>query len=233
MKSLCIATKGKIVALGIVIVAVLCLKAFGWHRPYINWLPWDLAQYLVEKGRPASECFDLIWFSILSPTQAEQRALCVYEYAKRKKDPSACELLMPSSYGLYCVGGAEDFYLPCESEKYTVHWNEDHVPHEATLQECETSEIGMSVLGRQCCVVGRTRYILSENDCSPVRENTPIYDRCLYGLAWKNKDPQLCNEITNSNAKAACTVQSAALQKDPSICTSCTPPLNSVDQLPK
>ena len=47
------------------------MTIFGWHRPYINWAPWDLAEYLVKNGRPANECWDLIWFEIMSPTADE------------------------------------------------------------------------------------------------------------------------------------------------------------------
>lgn len=208
----------------------LQLRIRGYH---VMSAGWELGEILAAQGGSANEClkFRSPTFDIMTPSKGEHVGMCVRKYAELKKDPSACELLMPSSYGLSCVGGAEDFDLPCGTEKYTVYWNENNVPHEATLRECHSSNRNISELGQQCCMVARTRYMLSENDCSAVRDNVPVYDRCLYGLAWKNKDPKLCNEITNANAKAGCAVQAAALQKDPSLCAECTKPLNNLSDL--
>ena len=191
----------------------------------------ELARKLVDSGRDPEICMNIVNYGLLGPSSGESRAHCVKRYAEYAKDPSACELLMPSSDGWSCVGAAKDFDLPCATEKYKVFWNESNSAHQATLQECYSSQSSMSGLGRQCCTVARIRYVLSENDCTQLKENVPIYDRCLYGLAWKKKDSKVCDEITNQNAKAACIVQSAALQKDPSICENCTQALERVEDL--
>lgn len=224
---------GKTFVLGTGVAAILILSAMklGWHRPYINWLPWDLAEYLVKYQRPASECFDLIWFGIMSPTQAEQRALCVYEYAKMKKDPSACELIMPSSYGLSCVGGAENHSLPCNTEiaPYSVYWRDDAVEHTVQIRECIKSDPHRTALGNQCCAIAKVAFLNNHDDCS-ILKNTPItYDRCKYALAWKLRNPHFCTDISDANARTACKVQTAAFQKDPSICYECTPPIDLND----
>ena len=97
--------RGTLVAvLAVPVLAYGWGKVFGWHRPYVNQVPWELAEYLTEHHRPPSDCFDLIWFEIMSPTAAEQRALCVYTYASLTHDPAACELLMPSEHGWSCLG---------------------------------------------------------------------------------------------------------------------------------
>lgn len=204
---------------------------FGWHRPYVNWSPSDLAQYLADHNRPASECMDLLYAQILAPTQAEQRARCVYEYAKLTKEPSACELLMPSSYGLSCVGAAENFELPCGTEAYSVYWNDGEKPRITTLKECNTEDPTRTELGNQCCHIAKVRYLLSENDCSSLKGHVGLYDRCLYDVAWKTRNPEYCYEISNENAHAACDVQTRALQKDPSICEGCTKPLENLEEL--
>ncbi len=225
-------TKGKIAAISAVIVMVLYPKIFGWHRPYINWSPWELAEYLVEKNRPASECFDLHWFEILSPTQAEQRALCVYEYAKRKKDPSACELLMPSSYGLSCVGVAE-VHLPCDvtSIPYSVYWRDGDREQTEHITNCLLPNSRRSELGNQCCEIAKVTFLEKENDCSGVKDNTPIYDHCLYSLAWKLRNPVHCFDIVNINARSACEVQTKAIQSNPSICRDCQMPIEKIEDL--
>src|SRR3989338_11039500 len=39
----------------------------------------------------------------MGPSLTEKRMLCVYIYAKLTQDPTACELLLPSEYGLACL----------------------------------------------------------------------------------------------------------------------------------
>ena len=170
----------------------------------------------------------------MSPTQAEQQALCVFEYAKFTKDPSACELLMPSSYGLYCIGAAEES-LPCDvtSVKYSVYWRDGDIEHTEGVKSCMQPNKNRSPLGNQCCLVAQVTWLKDKNDCSTLKNNIPVYDHCLYALAWKSKDPSYCEQMTSANPRAACFVQTKALQQDPSICTGCTPAVDSVDQLPK
>ena len=60
-----------------------------------------------NEGGSANEClkFRSPTFDIMTPSRGEHVGMCVREYAELTKDPSACELLMPSSYGLDCGGG--------------------------------------------------------------------------------------------------------------------------------
>ncbi len=209
------------------------IRHHGFQRPYINWGIAELAEYLVQNHHPASECFNLVWYEI-GMQQGEAQAECVYRYAEKSKDPSACKLLMPSSYGLDCVGGAKDFHLPCETEKYTVYWDEAGLPKQTSLKVCTSpTATGMSTMEQQCCVVAKARYLLNENDCAPVKNDKSVYDQCLYGLAWKKKDPAFCKDIQNKNVKSACMVETAALKKDPSICEGCTKPVGKIEDLPR
>ena len=177
----------------------------------------------------------IVYRSIFGPPSAQRRADCVRVYAERRKDPSACELLMPSSYGLSCVGAAE-LHLPCDvtSIPYSVYWKDGDSEQTVHLKNCLQPNLRRSALGNQCCEVAKVAFLKNENDCSGVKDNTPIYDHCLYSLAWKERDPAYCSGIVNENAHAACDIQTRALQKDPSICTGCIPPidLTEVQQLP-
>lgn len=214
-------------ACAIFAIALIALKIMGYDFSSPGWKVGEKA--FAEKN--VKLCSKIFNTSIFGPPTAMRRAQCIRTYAELTKDPSACELLMPSSYGLSCVGGAEDHHLPCGSDKYVVYWQDGEKAQSAGLQDCVKSNANRSALGNQCCQVAKVKYLTHENDCSSLTENTPVHDRCLYELAWKAKDSKYCEEITNENAKSACAVQAKALQKDPSICSGCTKPLENIDQL--
>ncbi len=209
------------------IIIPLCLTFLGYR---VDEAGWETANIAWEK-KDVSICDNIIAYNIFGPPTGERIALCIRDYAEKSKDPTICESLMPSSYGISCVGAAENHALPCGTEKYTVYWDEDGQPHQATLEECVSAGGDHAKMRMKCCTVAKTRYLLGENNCISVKDDIPVYDRCLYGLAWKKKDPEFCTKITNTNAKAACLVQTRALQKDPSICSGCTPAIESMEDL--
>lgn len=214
----------------LMLIVLAWCTSFGWHIPYINWAPWDLASYLVQHQRPASECFDLVWFEIMSPTQSEQRALCVHEYAKLAKDPTACELLMPSSYGLSCVGGASRSPICGVNPGFEVQWHEGDEIKRSSLKDCQKKGI-RSARGNECCIVATVSAIRTFNDCSSLANDTPVYDDCLQELSFKNHDPTTCEGITDAKLKVACIVRAKAMKQDPSICTGCTPLLEKLEDI--
>lgn len=197
---------------------------------------WKVAEIAAQKHdvELCNRIIDLPWgiFS-MGPTSDESSMLCIHEYAKLTKDPSACELLMPSSYGLSCVGAAENSQMPCNTnvKPYSVYWRDGEKENLVDVRECATSKVQRTELGTQCCQVARIAYMKDENDCSPLQKNPIVYDRCLYSLAWKLKEPSYCSGIGNRNAKAACTVQSKAIKDDPNFCPGCVTPLESIDDV--
>ncbi len=216
------------VILGIsVILVVSWFQKYGWHRHYFNWYPTELAEHLVKNDRSASECFYLLWFQIMGPQEGEARAWCVYEYAKLKKDPSACELLMPSSYGLSCVGAATNNDRCFMGSENTVAGNGINVPIAACINGPK------SIRSNACCTIALVASVLSFNDCSSLSSIQEFYDECQYRLAFKNHDPTACKSISDPNMETGCTVATKALRKDPSICSGCTAAVESVEQLPK
>jgi hypothetical protein len=219
-----------ITVIGIVLLSLLWKHNFGWHRPYINWAPWDLAEYLAEHKRPAHECFDLVWFEIMAPSQGEMQALCVREYAERTKDPTACELLMPSRYGLDCVGAARK-PNQCNFYQGEVSWVENDVPYHVPYGACGKADAGRSIMGEACCTMALVSLIRSENDCSSLTSYTTLYDECQFLLGFKTHEPSICDTISDRNIKAACTVSAKALKEDPSICVGCATPVESIDDL--
>ena len=173
------------------------------------------------------------WLTVMGPTIAERQISCIYEYASLTKDPSACELLMPSSYGMSCVGAAENSQMPCNTnvKPYSVYWRDGEKENTVHIRECLTEKVQRTELGEQCCAIGRIAYLKNDNDCSRLKKSPNVYDRCLYSLAWKLKEPSYCDEVENENAKAACKVQTKAIKENPSFCPGCVQPLESIDEL--
>ncbi len=237
LKRICIG----IVALALSPIVIVCgmilltvvQRAVGYYPGAAGWQIGELA----TKEKNVKLCNNILevpWNSFLglSPTAAAMRMDCINEYASIAKDPSACELI-PSRYRLSCVGAAENAPMPCntEVEPYSVFWREGEIEHIEHLRECSQADASRSVLGNQCCEVAKVAFIKEQNDCSFLKSDSLIRDRCLYALAWKQKDEHYCDEIVNINAHAACIVQSKAIRQDPSICPDCAQPVESVDDL--
>ncbi|MBU1956904.1 hypothetical protein KJ680_00700 [bacterium] len=65
----------------------------------------EVAEIAAREGN-IELCDKIINYGIFGPPSDESRMHCVYRYASLTKDPSACDLLMPSSYGWSCLGAA-------------------------------------------------------------------------------------------------------------------------------
>jgi hypothetical protein len=205
------------------------IKEHGWNRPYFEWGISDLAKHLVGNNFSPRGCFDLMWHG-MGQQEGEAQAECVYQYASLAKDPSACELLMPSSYGLSCVGGAIDSPECGFNQGYEVQWNEGNPVLKSSLKDCQKN-IQRSETGEACCFIAKIGFVKDENDCSPLKNQERFYNECLDRLSFKNHDPTTCEGITDKNLKVACIVRAKAMKQDPSICTGCTPLLETLEDI--
>ena len=218
-------------------LAILSIVAIPSIQSILGFYPgypsWEMAQIAVQKKnvKLCDRITALPWaIFVLGPPTAERRISCVHRYASLAKDPSACELLMPSSYGLSCVAGAKENDL-CSFVNNEMWWMENGVDKKMPRSECKKESGAWSAEARACCTISKVSSIRSENDCSPLKTNIPYYDECLYRMAYKNHDPTSCENITNQNRKMACKVSATALKQDPSICTGCTPLLETLKDL--
>lgn len=213
-------------ALIYVFLLPLPLSLLGYY-PY--GVGWDVAQKIVDAKGEASDCRKIIHLvsQPFSPTEGEQRASCIYTYAKLTKDPSACELLMPSSYGLSCVGGAQSEPDLCSMSSGEVRWKDGS----ETYASCADPTKKRTKDGDACCLIARIAFVKSENDCSSLESYSEMHDQCLQSLAFKNHNPAVCEGIGNENTKSACTVNAQAIRKNPSICDGCKARVNTLDQL--
>lgn len=178
---------------------------FGWHRPYVNWAAWDLAQYLVDHGRDPRECLDLISIQIMAPQQGEQRALCVFEYAKIAKDSLACELLMPSNYGWNCLAAAEqieDRLCWFDFTKSTENNSAGRMPECGGRQNSDAS---------RCCDMARNLYVEKIDSCEPYADSEKFHDQCQELLALEKENIGLCDAIINDRIRSNCTVSVRAI----------------------
>ncbi len=215
-----------IAAILIICMAVISFLLKVYPRYYfvgINKSGVDVAKIAIAKNLGPSECFRIVRFDPFdSPSTSTQENLCIYTYAELTKDPSACELLMPSRYGLDCVGVAMDFRRPCAlGNDRSVSGN----GIDATLQECVTGPD--SLKNNSCCLVSKARFITTFNDCSGVTGSQDMKDECQYNLAFKNHDSSYCASIAHENLRAACEVESKALKENPSICDGCVAPVSN------
>lgn len=192
---------------------------------------WKVAEIAAKKG-DVSICKRIInpFPAILGPTAADARISCIHEYAKLTHDPSVCELLMPSSYGLSCVGVASESPICGVNTGFEVQWHEGETIERSSLKDCQKSN-NRSKRGDQCCIIATVSAFRTFNDCSALAKDVPLFDNCLNQLSFKNHDPSTCESIQDPNIKAGCIVSATALQKDPSICTGCTPSINSIEDL--
>lgn len=202
--------------------------AFSLMGYYVTMDEDRLAEHLFENHLPVSDCQKLIHFDPLAPGREEKRIGCIIHYAQIAHDPSVCERLMPSRYGLDCVGAAMkndqcNFY-----GNFTVSWGEG----KATLKECQKPNRKRGKKGDQCCIIANASYLRSFNNCSSLLGDQAMFDECQFHVAFKNKDPFWCSAIKDANIHAACVISAEALKKDPSICTGCASPVEKIEDLP-
>ena len=129
-------------------------------------------------------------------------------------------MLMPSSYGLSCVGAAMDDD-PC----FVGHKNVRGSGIDVTINEC------MNIRSNACCIIAINASVKKENNCSALQQKKEFYDNCLYLVAFKNHDPSYCENISDPNIKSGCLISTKALQQDPTICTGCAEPVESIEDL--
>lgn len=196
---------------GYLIFAPLTLYILGYYPDAIGD---DVAEKLVSNGLPVTECRKIIHTMphLFSPSDGEQRASCIHTYASLTKDPSACALLMPSSYGWSCLGAAEKenarkCWFDFGPEPPEVGSGNSSV----TFPVCTTLD-NENVL-RSCCNIADTLYISRDNTCSSFKNDQKYFDQCQELLAKREREISYCELIQDSHIQAACKVAVDALLK--------------------
>lgn len=205
--------------LGIIAVIGAYVVAYPLFLSLIGYYPWgvswEVAEKIVAKHGTAKDCLKIIHpiAEPMSPTEGEQRSSCIYDVAKLTKDPSACELLMPSSYGWSCLGAAEkpnsrQCWFDFGPTPPQVGRGNDAV----TIPACASNPKSMQE--NRCCELAETLYVDKENNCDALKEPTVLHDQCLELMAKRDKNLVLCDQIKDDNVRSGCEVAVRALVND-------------------
>lgn len=218
--------------LGIVIatplIALLCFFIYGaflWILGYqLGLPPWELAEKLVNEGRPPEDCYLYRTLDLgPRPTTVQQQALCIYEYAAKSKDPSVCALLLPSEYGMAClstVGGNIFSGNHCtgtygKNEVFCSSYSEGG---ELTINNPQIENCSMYTRNdvRDWCYKARTSLLKDVHDCDQIT-NKIEHDGCEQEYAFKQKDPALCNLVKDINRQKYCEIRISTWLKYPEL----------------
>ncbi|MBU0458542.1 hypothetical protein KJ652_04475 [Patescibacteria group bacterium] len=189
------------------IILILGLLSFGGLHIfyYKHTSPSELAKKLVEHNRNAEDCFLLRTFDFgPRPTTYEMQMRCVYEYASLTKDPSACELLLPSSYGWSCLGATvED--MPCVFYGTRANPKIKGNGINVNFSECLNKESLAN--SNACCSIAKIRYTDKNNSCDHLSNvKGDMLNQCHYELAIKKGNIEECKLINNENIRTGCEI---------------------------
>ncbi len=149
-----------------------------------------IAQKIVSEDRNVNDCLKIKSFLPTYPSIGSIRSFCVRKYAELAQDPSACALLMPSEYGMDCIGNIWGKII----DNSNCHWYKNNEVR---------------------CFTGK-ELVPHIYDCSEKNiANFP--DECSHRLAFKKKDTNLCLDIQNSILRAICEVRISTWNEYPAL----------------
>ena len=196
--------------------------SFELRRVYINWNPYTLAQHIVNEGRSPDECWNLVVLDPFGPQPAQLRAGCVYQVAMLTLNPSVCELLLPSDYGLEClstVGGKLFSGQPCYfTSRNEVYCNRNSPEGEVLLTKPEIGNCATYQRKdlREWCWGTRTWWLPGIHECGYINHPIVRYE-CEEGYAFKEKDASFCSAIQNEERKQYCEIRVSTWLKYPKL----------------
>lgn len=173
----------KILSIGVatliiyIFVAPVILWVIGYYPDGVGW---KVAQEIAEKNGQASDCKKIIHTIShpFSPTAEEQRSSCIYDYARLTKDPSACELLMPSEYGLSCINQSID-------SLFKENQDAEHINIDA-----DCSIYNANPLRKDYCLFSQAHKTKDLNTCEEITDLT-IKSACNEKIGAWFKYPEL------------------------------------------
>ena len=115
---------------------------------------------------------------------------CIHGVAFSQRDPSICTLLLPKENGMYCIGS---IWGPLIDESNCL-WYKDNAVR---------------------CFEG-PKLIPHIFDCGDP-EQRAVSDECKHRFAFKQKDPTLCEDMTNPTLQSVCKVRIDIWRKYPEL----------------
>ena len=164
----------------------------------------DVAEKLVAKGRSVDDCLKIKTFFPTYPPRSQIISSCIHEYASLTKDPTACELLLPSDYGWSCLGAARE-------PNSRICWfdfgrNATQVG-EYVMPECG----GREDVKDRCCSMARSLFVEQSTSCDQFSDMDILHDQCLQELAQRERDINVCSEIVSDHVRVTCEIQVRAI----------------------
>ena len=206
---------GTIVAIPVILVLLLlgrgiALQMMGYP---VDIPPSDLAEAIAAEGGDPLLCRRLQQtVPTMGPSLTEKRMLCFYLLAQRLKDPSVCELLMPSEYGWSCLGEVHQKIfkeIPCwySTVNDRTFCNEFYSEGELTIEHPQMKDCSVYLRKdlREWCHYERTTRMKGVHDCDQITHPV-VYDNCGYSYALKERDPALCAPIKDEKRRDFCTL---------------------------
>ncbi len=208
-----IAKTFKWLLISIILIPVILICIFFLER-LLGYYPGGISGQVASiaaQRKDVSLCKKIIeppWIGLFGPTAADHRLNCVVDYARITKDPSACELLMPSDYAWDCLGAAMEF-SPCvflADQQKTVKGQ----GIETTYDECTSGP--ESTRNHVCCAMARIAFDGKDKaSCDQFSGSERLSDQCHYITAEKNLSVAACSVISSENIKKGCEVAVRAL----------------------
>ncbi len=163
---------------------------------YVNIPGWKIAETAAEKHdvRICKKIWIMPWREIFSPSSFDQMETCIHEYARITKDPTICNLLMPSEYGLACISNLWLQAAPGEG----CGWN----VKDDTIYECRH---------------GNDELLLQSKNCKTFAKNPKQFSACIESFAERNHDLEQCKEIPDQFIRTFCETKIEAWFKYPQL----------------
>lgn len=192
--TLAIALTIPVVTFMIVIILMQAPRLIGYR---VNDAWFEVAKIAIKK-KDVDICRSILNVGSHMPTTWESRVDCVREYAKTVKDPSACEGLAPHVI-VECIASAmEDG--PCVFSDDSIAWNENGIERIIKTERCDESG-ERSFMENSCCLIARTS---NPDECNQLISNKSVFYECLTRVSFRNRNPEMCEEIEDVKTKEGC-----------------------------
>src|SRR3989338_40717 len=182
--------------------------SFGY---YVNIPGWKMGQIAAEK-ESVEECELLrkTWYFGGFDSGDMHRSECIHTYASLTLDPLACELLLPSDYGLSCLGEVASSLFngkPCRysEPQDNLYCNKNFSEGELTIDHPQVDNCDLYNRSdlKDWCHFERTKRFKEIYECNFVKHEI-VKDYCEYNYALKMRDPSLCSPIKAPSRRSFC-----------------------------
>jgi hypothetical protein len=206
--------RGVAVILGVILLAPVSTYAYyllrGFHVGVGTGYSAKVSNWIVENGHSVEECYKIRISPFALFPGPESHTLvsgCIMGVARKAKDPSACELLMPDAIGWECLQQSTE-KQPCLFDFQTIPQVRGN-GISAPLDSCNSGTT--EVKENFCCVVGRSVFLDAQPSCDSQQLPATFSDQCYFEMAKKERKVEVCSKVSNANLRRACEVGVAAL----------------------